>query len=561
MGLRRLFVACGDGTYQNCSKIGDVWSCYVATSCPPAVSLDGLTEKEVTLLQQKCNCTSCPSGKYLRTDGATSESDCIACEQGYASSETGATVCSLCLAGTYATDYQTGCAEAATSSGATDCEPCAAGKYSDIRGAVSTDCEDCDAGYGSDEGASSCFACPAGTYEKNNKCHGCTSGKFTASKGSITCTSCETGYTSDRNATACFLCDVGYYDAEVTTACNDTYRNSMFSSSIEDDGLLSQNTDEAASGYDCTSCQVCEADTKYTCPNVGTTIKDIDIQPGYYRALDMSTNTYVKWRNEWLDWSDGDIVAEHIHECTLDGNCVGGTDAENYCATGYRGKLCGVCDTNYYYSSSDFACLSCDDASEGTGTTVLYLLGTVIVLLLIFYLYKYKQKQLESLLTLVADISKKTRAAGDLGDGLTDVAAENLEAAGGSGVEDVLDNSEAVLAHEEHEETGRASVMDATADVAIDQVSGANQAAADATMGIATVDALTDEMEEEKEGNAEMIQLEHETETEAKTFKQALSEWLKSMKTKVKIIMVCYQLVSSIGFNCDVEFPADCESG
>ena len=74
-----------------------------------------------------------------------------------------------------------------------------------------------------------------------------------------------------------------------------------------------------------------------------------------------------------------------------------------------------------------------------------------------------------------------------------------------------------------------------------------------------------------------MEQLEQEVRTETLTFKQALGKWLRSMKTKVKILMVnstpsvrayrpltwttqvCYQLVSSVGFNCDVAFPVDCE--
>lgn len=60
----------------------------------------------------------------------------------------------------------------------------------------------------------------------------------------------------------------------------------------------------------------------------GTTVATLDLQKGYYRT---SAKSQV------------------VVECYLEDACVGGTDAESYCADGYEGPC--ECDCIFYLAS------------------------------------------------------------------------------------------------------------------------------------------------------------------------------------------------------------------
>jgi hypothetical protein len=96
-----------------------------------------------------------------------------------------------------------------------------------------------------------------------------------------------------------------------------------------------------------------------------STQEHLELSPGYWR---LSAATGV------------------VRECTLPGACVGGSVFENsgdgYCAPGYIGPLCAVCDTsdNFFFDASVAACVSCAGRSIVDGATPALLLGAMFVL-------------------------------------------------------------------------------------------------------------------------------------------------------------------------------------
>jgi len=110
-------------------------------------------------------CLNCDAGKYSTATGATSDATCQNCNAGKYSTATGAT------------------------SDAT-CQNCAAGRFQGSTGQLS--CSTCALGHVSTAGASSCTACPVGTFTR----------KIT------------TNPNPSADLTQCFDCAIGYYNDE-----------------------------------------------------------------------------------------------------------------------------------------------------------------------------------------------------------------------------------------------------------------------------------------------------------------------------------------------------------
>ena len=95
---------------------------------------------------------------------------CSPCQEGYATgiNGTGATSCTACPAGTYSDDAVN-----------YECDPCPAGSHQNEAG--QSTCDTCSAGTYSAAGMSDCVKCPIGTYQNND--------------GQSSCISCQDGQT------------------------------------------------------------------------------------------------------------------------------------------------------------------------------------------------------------------------------------------------------------------------------------------------------------------------------------------------------------------------------
>ena len=150
-------------------------------------------------------CSNCPAGTYSGTAGASSSSTCTSCGAGTYSAATGASsssACTACGAGKFSATV------GATIS--TVCNSCPAGTYSGTSVAAdSSTCTSCGVGtYSAASGATSiatCTNCPAGTYSgtsvavDSSTCTSCGAGTYSAASGATsiaTCTNCAAGTSS-----------------------------------------------------------------------------------------------------------------------------------------------------------------------------------------------------------------------------------------------------------------------------------------------------------------------------------------------------------------------------
>ena len=158
------------------------------------------------------------------------------------------------------------------------------------------------------------------------------------------------------------------------------------------------------------------------------------------------------------------------------GACRGGTDAENYCETGYRGKLCSVCDDDYYHEAAEDSCVPCTKAGKTPGALVVYIctFAFVLVVVLCLWLIKTRREKFEEILNKGVEVARRSSGVGRQDEDLTD-----------------------------------------------------------------TFDQYTTNKEQ---ANTE----------QAKTGLESTRLAIAAMKNKIKITWVCYQLVSAVGFNCDV---------
>ena len=80
------------------------------------------------------DCTKCPLGKYLPSEGSTSEFQCQNCRAGNYSAATGAPQCESCPSGTYSPDMAIACTDCppgwySSSPSSEKCNKCSTGKF------------------------------------------------------------------------------------------------------------------------------------------------------------------------------------------------------------------------------------------------------------------------------------------------------------------------------------------------------------------------------------------------------------------------------------------------
>eukprot|EP00903_Cladosiphon_okamuranus_P016944 g15619.t1 len=93
--------------------------------------------------------------------------------------------------------------------------------------------------------------------------------------------------------------------------------------------------------------------------NAGATLQTLDLEPGYYRTSPTSRD---------------------VLECHREEACIGGNDASQYCAEGYQGAYCAVCEEDYG-SGYQFSCHRCVDQDAGSVATAVTVLVVVVLVI------------------------------------------------------------------------------------------------------------------------------------------------------------------------------------
>ena len=155
---------CGPGSYGQCAaqEEGTAYSCAIGV------------------------CTPCPAGTFREAAGGLAEDDCVPCARGtFATEASGASSCETCSAGSYASDSAEATGYGVTVRAA-HCVGCPAGKTAEEAG--STSCDLCPVGRSSEAAAVVCDECAAGRYADSpgmERCRSCQPGNYESER--VTC--------------------------------------------------------------------------------------------------------------------------------------------------------------------------------------------------------------------------------------------------------------------------------------------------------------------------------------------------------------------------------------
>jgi len=188
------------------------------------------------------------------------------------------------------------------------------------------------------EGASSSIKCAAGhrqPTEGQTACEPCSAGEYQPERGEAICIPCRAGRYSVGGSSECDICGQSYF------------RPSANSSATE--------------------CTTCDAIPGVSC-GTNATIATLNMTARYWRHSTATVET---------------------HFCKTDGSwspCHGGGDAgfegDGYCARGYRGPRCELCDGPAYSRFFDKLEARCHDCGDmGQRTTILVCVMLLLILL------------------------------------------------------------------------------------------------------------------------------------------------------------------------------------
>lgn len=344
-------VDCPAGTYRAAADGGSVADC---TSCPSGMYAPspGATACSAcppgTYAQAAIGaraCAACPPGTYSASEGGANGTVCHPCEKGSAASSSGSTACSTCPAGSYA-----------NVTGQAACTLCRKGFFSVEEGATNaTACSPCAPGsYASTLGATACTLCPATTYQPTwavtsvSSCVSCPPGTASALAGSAACGGCEPGYYAPGGTSACRACSRGTYAASANaTECEPCPVGSYSTAAAASCSVCPPGTyaDAAGSGS-CTACPPGTASAAYnatrntTCEPCGS---------GSYAPAGGSASCSLCPPGT----RGNGTGAVSLSECV---SCPPGTASSVTGAT-----LCATCAPGYYSASAGAtACTACD---------------------------------------------------------------------------------------------------------------------------------------------------------------------------------------------------------
>jgi len=242
-----------------------------------------------------------------------------------------------------------------------DCQKCPKGTFASGPGAISVDsCLSC--GFGSasaEEGASVCGACAAGRFATDSPEDADGGLLVQVIEGASSCNACPAGYHSGTpGMVVCQLCPASTYALTGSSSCP----------------LCRREYYLHPQSRECVKCP-----NEASCPDDGgSTLRTLGLKADYWR---ISANTTV------------------IHRCPFDQACGGGfgTDeasqhqfnfqSDDYCAQGYTGPLCAVCDSGYFFIAAERTCKQCGEVdAEARAAVPMVLFGLVFLVAVGVYL-------------------------------------------------------------------------------------------------------------------------------------------------------------------------------
>ena len=289
--------------------------------------------------------------------GAVTASTCLDCEEGKFSPP-GSAQCGTCDPGTFFD---------VASSAAEPCEPCAAGTFSEHMGSFT--CEPCAEGKYSTQQSSTCEQCEAGKYNPTTgrpECLECGRGKFSNKIGQAsetTCEACPKGKSSPAEGLPmeCTTCSEGSYAPKEGYAMCAVCRPNTVANEEKTTCVVGNGFYEAPGG------DVKQAPNGIKDDVGGMTLWTLDLLPNFWRSSNSSTS---------------------ILHCLGKEHCVGGSDSSNYCAEGYRGALCAVCEKGYAAVGvgESLSCKECSGSSIATAVFgIIFFLFVIASLFLIYF--------------------------------------------------------------------------------------------------------------------------------------------------------------------------------
>ena len=191
---------CAAGQHGDCVEMGDCYSCKIET------------------------CTDCNPGKFAPESGGQYEANtCQFCLSGEYAPLAKSIECSICTAGSYATDDPSDADGVGVTTGATSCVTCPAGKFT--AGDSATSCVSCQPGEYASAGSTACTLCEIGTFTKTTgsaTCKECASGTYAEDEGATSCPDCAAGKAAQaKGASTCVVCAAGSYSVRGASSCID----------------------------------------------------------------------------------------------------------------------------------------------------------------------------------------------------------------------------------------------------------------------------------------------------------------------------------------------------
>jgi len=374
---------CQAGEYGNCSIADGSSDCYI-----------------------NCECRKCPAGYYSASVGSVSVSDCLSCGAGQVSSE-GASVCTSCPLGKYATDDvndDEGGLISQVSTSATSCNKCPEGYFTDTTSTLV--CQACSPGEFSGWGAPSCSECPSGSYSSGgvSNCTECETGFYGETTSLSSCTACAAGsYQPNRGSSACLDCPIGKSQGVTGQSSCDDCAAGSYSDAVG--SSVCSNCDSFGSGYSSSSgsaaCEECLSGyyrdpEEFVCRQCDSSSSVCPSENG----VELPTPTVGFWINthKLSSFSGGHIdvyrcnrltckgTTPESSSCWLPSNVTSCNRDALLCSNGATGPLCGSCGAGYVYSSADRYCITCTQSVA----RLIFMVSGALMLLITFVIVKVK---------------------------------------------------------------------------------------------------------------------------------------------------------------------------
>jgi len=309
-------------------------------------------------------CTSCGAGSYSNVNAST---QCSGCTAGTYQRAVAGTTCAICKPGWNSLNNAAECVACepgrfAAEQGTMTCNLCAAGTFSVSAGTV---CFDCPAGSYSRSGDSYCASCEPGKFASNASstiCDLCSPNTYQDEAGRDNCKSCRIGESSSEGARLCVLCPEGYYTSQAgCQQCPEMSRsNGDKSDCLCAVGYYGMWVTSRATGTSSIICRACPVGAN--CKTTGVTWETIQVETGYWRTSNESTDFY---------------------RCLRPEHCLGGASE---CSDNRSGPLCATCLPGYIPSSVDGKCSACPDQTKAWWSSALICLAVAVGVCILYYL-------------------------------------------------------------------------------------------------------------------------------------------------------------------------------